>query len=110
LGKTDVVGHKGQRHGAWKGDERRKLSCKQVNHGDGKGSEDQRDDPKVSFGLGERIQLMGENKKEGRMEIRRILLIKLYLASEIISRIVECVDFINPERFLVKGVKSQGKP
>jgi len=80
LGEADVVGHEGQRKGAGKGDERRKLSCKQIDHGDGEGSEDQGDDSEVSFGLGERIELVGENEEKGRMKIRGILLIEFYLA------------------------------
>jgi hypothetical protein len=109
LRQADVVGHKTQRESAGKSDGNRKLSCKQVNHGDGKGSEDQWDDPEVSFGLGKGIELMGQNKEKGRMKIRRVLLIKFYLPSKIISRVIEGVDFIYPERFLVKCVKPQGK-
>jgi len=85
------------------------LPCKKIDHGDGKSSEDQGDDSEVPFGLGERMELMGENKEKGRVEIRWILLIKFYLASEIIPRIIEGVDFIDPERFLIKGVKSEYK-
>jgi len=85
------------------------LSCKKIDHWDGKSSEDQGDDSEVPFGLGERMELMGENKEKGRVEIRWILLIKFYLASEIIPRIIEGVDFIDPERFLIKGVKSEYK-
>jgi len=40
LGETDVIGHEGKRKGAGKGNERRKLPCKEIDHGDGKGSED----------------------------------------------------------------------
>jgi hypothetical protein len=83
------------------------LFCEKIDHGDGKSPEDQGDDSKVSFRPGERIELMGENKKKGRVKIRWVLLIKLYLASEIISRVIECVDFIYPERFLIKGVKPE---
>jgi len=104
-----MVGHKGQREGAEKSDQRRKLPRKEIDHRDGKGSENQGDDPEVPFGLGKRVQLMGENEEEGRMKIRRILFIKFYLAVEIISGIVECMDFVHPERFLIKGVESQAK-
>jgi hypothetical protein len=109
LGETDVVCHEGQRDGAGKGDGRGKLPGKKIDHGDGKGSEDQGDDSKVSFGLGEGIELVGKNEEERRMKIRRILLIKLYLAFKIISRIIERMDFIYPERFLIKSVKPEGK-
>ena len=89
-----MVSHKGQREGAEKGNERRKLSCEEINHGDGKGSKDQGDDSKVSFGFGERIELMGENEEEGRMKIRWILFIEFYLAFEVISGVIEGMDFV----------------
>jgi hypothetical protein len=40
LRKADMVGHEGQREGTGKGDGRRKLSGKKVDHGNGKGSKD----------------------------------------------------------------------
>jgi hypothetical protein len=104
-----VVGHEGQRKRTGKGNGRRKLSCKEIDHRDGEDSEDQRNDPEVPFRLGERIELMGENKKEGRMKIRRVLFIKLDLPTEIVSGVIEGVDFVHPERFLIKGVKPQSK-
>ena len=104
-----MVSHKGQREGAERGNERRKLSCEEINHGDGEGSEYQGDDSEVSFGFGERIELMGENEEEGRMKIRRILFIKFYLAFKIISGVIEGMDFVHPKGFVIKGVKSQGK-
>jgi len=79
-----MVGHKGQREGAEKGNQRRKLPCKEIDHGDGKGSENQGDDSKVPFGFGKRIELMGENEEQRRMKINRILFIKFYLAMKII--------------------------
>ena len=81
------------------------MSCKEIDHRDGKGSEDERDDSKVPFGFGERIELMGENEEERRMKIRRILFIEFYLASEIISGVIEGMDFVHPKGFLVEGVK-----
>jgi hypothetical protein len=104
-----VVGHKGQREGAEKSNERRKLSCKQIDHRDGKDSEDQGDDPEVSFGFAEGIELMGENEEERRMKIRRILLIKFYLGFEIISGVIEGMDFVYPKRFLIKIIESEDK-
>ena len=38
-----------------------------------RGSEDQRDDSKVLFGFGERIELMGEYEEKGRVGESRIL-------------------------------------
>lgn len=104
-----MIGHKGQREGAGESDERRELPCKEIDHRDGKCSEDQWDDSEISFGLGERIELMGENKEKGRVKIRRILLIKVKLTSETIPRIIERMDFIYPERFLIKAVKPERK-
>jgi hypothetical protein len=43
------------------------------------------------------------------MKVRRILFIIFQLISYTISRIIEGVDFVNPERFLVEGVESQSK-
>ena len=85
------------------------MSCKEIDHRDGKSSQDQWDDSQVSFGFGERIELMGENEEKGRVKISRILLIKVKLTSKIISRIIEGMDFVHPERFSVEGVESEGK-
>jgi hypothetical protein len=52
---------------------------------------------------------MGKDEEEGRMKIRRILLIKPDLPSEIVSGVVEGMDFVYPERLLIKGVKPQSK-
>jgi hypothetical protein len=109
LGEADVVSHEGQRKGTGKGDERRELSCEEIDHGDGEDSEDQRDDSKIPFGLGERIELVGENEEKGRMKKRRILFIEFYLAFEVISGVVERMDFVYPKGLLIKGVNPQGK-
>jgi hypothetical protein len=52
---------------------------------------------------------MRQHKKQGRVEISGILLIIIYLPFKVIPRIVERMDFINPERSLIKGVKSQNE-
>ena len=52
---------------------------------------------------------MGKDEEEGRMKIRRILLIKFDLPFEIVSGVVEGMDFVCPERLLIKGVKPKGK-
>jgi hypothetical protein len=106
LGEANVVGHKGQREGAEKSNGRRELSCKEIDHGDGKGSEDQGDDSEVSFRSGKRIELVGEDEEERRVKVRRILLIEFYLALEIISGVVEGMDFVHPEGFAIKSVES----
>jgi len=46
---------------------------------------------------------MGEDKEEGRMEKGRILSVPLHLTPEVISRIVEGMDLIHPERFWSKA-------
>jgi len=85
------------------------LPCKKIDHGDGKSSEDQGDDSKVSFRLAKRMQLVGENKEKGRVKISWILFVVVKLTSKIISRIVEGMDFVHPERFSVEGAESKGK-
>jgi len=52
---------------------------------------------------------MRKDKKQGRVKVGWILFIKFYLAFEIVPRIIECMDFIDPEGFLIEGVKPQGK-
>jgi hypothetical protein len=105
-----VVGHEGQREGAREGDGGGEGSCKKVDYGNGESSKDQRDDSKVSFGFGERIELVGENEEEGRMKEAGVPFVKFYLVSEVIPGVIEGVDFIHPEGFLVKGIESKGKP
>ena len=80
-----MVGHEGQREGAEEGDMRRKLPRKEIDHGNGEDSKDQGDDPEVSFGFGEGVELMGEDEEERRMEKGRVLFIEFYLPLEIIS-------------------------
>ena len=53
---------------------------------------------------------MGENKKEGRVKISWIFFIKFCLGSKIIPRVIEGMDFINPERLVIKGIEPQGEP
>jgi hypothetical protein len=52
---------------------------------------------------------MRKDKEKGRMKIGRILLIKFDLPSEIVSGIVEGMDFVYPEGFFVEGVEPQSK-
>ena len=52
---------------------------------------------------------MGEYKKEGRVEEGWILFVKLQLALKVISRVIKCMNLIEPERFLIEGVEPQGK-
>jgi hypothetical protein len=52
---------------------------------------------------------MGEDKEEGGLEGRGVFSVVLDLAPEILSRIIERMDFVDPERFPVKAVKTKGK-
>jgi hypothetical protein len=52
---------------------------------------------------------MGKDEEKGRMEIGWILLIKFDLPSEIVSGVIEGMDFVYPEGLPVEGVKPQGK-
>jgi hypothetical protein len=52
---------------------------------------------------------MSENKEKGGMKISWVILIIFQLAIDVISRVVESMYFIDPERFLVKGIESQSK-
>jgi hypothetical protein len=104
-----VISHEGQREGTGEGDRRRERSCKEIEHGNGEGSEDQGDDAQISFGPGKRVELMGEDEEQRRMKKGWVLLIEFDLTLEIIPGIIVGMDFIHPERFLIKGVKPQGK-
>jgi hypothetical protein len=52
---------------------------------------------------------MGKDEEEGRMMIGWIFLIKFDLPSEIVSGVVEGMDFVYPEGLLIKGIKPQSK-
>jgi hypothetical protein len=80
-----VISHEDQRESAGEGNGRGEGFGEEVDHGDGEGAEDQRDDPEVPFGFGEWIKLVGENKEERGMKIGWILFIKFYLVFEVIS-------------------------
>lgn len=105
-----MIGHKGQRKSTRKGDAGREGSCEKVNHGDGKGSKDKRQESKIPFRLCKRIKRVGENKKKRGVEIRRILLVEFYLLPKPISGIIEGMDFVQPQRLLIKRIKPQEEP
>ena len=110
LREADVISHESQGEGTGEGNGRRERSCKEIEHGDREGSEDQGDDPEVSFGLGKRIELMGEDEEERRMKKRWILLVEFDLSFEVIPGIIVGMHFVHPQGFLVKGVKPQTEP
>jgi hypothetical protein len=106
LREADVISHEGQREGTGEGDRRRERSCKEIEHGNGEGSEDQRDDAQISFGPGKRVELVGEDEEERRMKKGWVLLIEFDLPFEIIPGVIEGMDLVHPERFLIESVKS----
>jgi hypothetical protein len=50
------------------------------------------------------VEEMGEDIKQWRMKVCRILFIIFQLAFKVISRIIEGMDLINPKGFLIEGV------
>jgi hypothetical protein len=104
-----MVGHEGQRKGTWKGDGVGEGSSKKIDHGDGEGSEDQRDNAKIPFWVLKWIKEMGEDEKEGGVEESWVLFVKSELILEAIPRIIKRIDLVPPKGFLIKCIKSQCK-
>ncbi len=72
-----MVRHKSQGKGTGKSDGRRKLPSKEVDHGDRKGTKNQRNDTEIPFCFCKGIKkLMGEDEEKGRMKVCRVLFIK----------------------------------
>ena len=106
LRKTDMVSHEGQRKSAWNSNRRGKESCKKIDHGDGESPEDKRDDPKISLRFFKWVEDMGENiEKGGVKEVSRMFFEIFYLTFKTFSGVIIGVDFINPKRFLIKGIE-----
>jgi hypothetical protein len=101
-----MVGHEGEGESAGEGDVRRKLSCKEIDYGDGEDSKDQGDDAEISFWFAERIKRVGEDEKEGRVKISWVFFVEIYLFLKAKSRIIQCIDLVYPEGFSVEGVES----
>jgi hypothetical protein len=76
LGKVDMVRHKCQGKRAGKSNEGGKLPGKKVDHGNRKGSKDQRKNTQIPFGFFKWVEEMSENKKERGMEESRVLFIE----------------------------------
>ena len=109
LGKSDVIGHEGKSECTWEGDPPGELFCQEKDHRDRERSENQRQNPEVSLRFRKRIKKMREQVEKRRMEEGRLLFIILELRPESISRILIGVNFIEPEGFTIKTVKSQRK-
>ena len=52
---------------------------------------------------------MSEYKKKRRVKVGWVFFVILQLGLDTIPRIIVSMDFVNPEGFLIEGVKSQGK-
>ena len=104
-----MIGHEDQRKCAWKSDSRREQPSKKIYHWDGESSKDQRDDAEVPFRFGERIELVCEDEEEGRMKEAGIFFVKFYLVFEVISGVIEGMDFIHPEGLLIESVEPQSE-
>jgi len=83
LGEADVVGQEGEEESTQTGNSWRELFRKEIDHWDGKGSENQRNDAKISLGGGEGIEKMCNNIEEGRVQVERIFLIKFELSMDV---------------------------
>jgi hypothetical protein len=53
---------------------------------------------------------MSDNIKEWWMEVSWVLFVKFELPSETVAGIIIGMNFIHPERLLIEGMESQGKP
>ena len=71
-----MVGHEGEGEGAGEGDGRGESSGEKIDHRDGEGSEDQRDNAEISFWVLEGIEEVGEDKKQGRVEESWVLFVE----------------------------------
>jgi hypothetical protein len=91
-----VVNHKCEREGAGKSDKRGEGLGEEVDHWDGESPEYEGDDTKVSFWFGKRIELMGKNKKKGRVKEGWAFSVEPELAFKIIPGIIKCVYLIHP--------------
>ena len=63
LGKTNMIGHEGQKQCTQSGDSWRELFRKEIDHWDGKGSENQRNDAKISLRFWKGLKEMGKHKE-----------------------------------------------
>ncbi len=102
-----MVGHEGKGDGAGEGDRGRELFGEEVEHGDGEGAKEEGEDAEVSFWFLEGVEEVGEDEEEWGVEVGWILLIELELGFEVITGVVEGVDLIYPEGFLVEAIEPE---
>lgn len=50
---------------------------------------------------------MCEDEEKGRVKVSGIFSIKFQLAPEVVPRVIQGMNFVHPERFLVKVVEPQ---
>jgi hypothetical protein len=104
-----VVDHEGQRQDGRESNVWEELSSKKKEERYGKGSHNEWNNPEVSLRVRGGIEQMSEDEEKGRMKGGRIFFMKIDLGLEVISGVVKSVDFVQPERFLVEGIESEGK-
>jgi hypothetical protein len=100
-----MVSHQGQCQSAWKGNPGRERPGEKIDHWEGEHSEDQGNDPQIPFGFWEGVKSVCKDEEERELKMGRILLVVSYLASQIVSRFIEGMNFVDPERFFVEGVE-----
>lgn len=105
----DMISHQGQCQSARKGNSGREGSGEKIDHRQGEHSKDQRNDPEIPFGFWEGVKNVGEDEKKRGMKMGRVLLIMSQLTSQIVPRFIERMNFIDPERFSVECVESEGE-
>ena len=91
-----MVCHEGQTNGAGKSNSGREGSSEEIDHGDGEGSKDQRDDSEVPLGFCKRIKEMGQEIEERGLKVSGIFFIVDKLFFEVISGLIKSIDLIDP--------------
>jgi hypothetical protein len=105
-----MIGHQSQCNGGWEGNFGREGPGKQIKHRQGEHSKNQRNDPEIPFGFWEGVKNVGEDEKEWGVKVGWILLVISELIYKAVPRFIERVDFVDPERFFVEVVESEGEP
>jgi hypothetical protein len=91
-----VISHERKGKGAWKGRPAGEQSGQKEDHRDRKKSEDQGDDPQISFRDGKRVEEVSDHVKQGRVKVGRPLFVIVKLRLEAIPRILISIDFVEP--------------
>lgn len=91
-----MVGHDSKGESTREGDPRGERFGEEVDHEDGEGAEYEGNDAEISFGFSKRVELVGKDEEEGRMKKSGVFSVEFDLGFEVVSGIVEGMDFINP--------------